>query len=222
MRLNFCAAAWVVVALCSACRSRALPAPDDAGIPEAQGGGGTGGAADGRCRSRTAPAALRGRPAARVSAVSPGRPLEQVAQGAGGAAGSAGLGGAGVTTGGGGRGREALSEAAGRPHPGGHAGLPARALTGRSCAAVGSACRSTSFASPVRIQYWRLVSQGPCVCNPTGVWMRQPVSPGGGPIGDCFFDPPLDCVARAVAVRGRHLPDAPTLRGGNASLGGGG
>ncbi len=101
------------------------------------------------------------------------------------AADGAGLGGTGVTTGGAGA--------------GGSAGplvipdCPPSATTGKPCAAVGSFCYST-LCSACSDQYWRLVPQGPapCVCDSTGVWMC-PSGASGGPIGDCFFDPPLDC-----------------------------
>jgi hypothetical protein len=106
-----------------------------------------------------------------------------------GAAGSAGLGGADVTTGGAGAGgiAGAAGASAGMPD------CPPAVATGKQCPAVGSACRST-LCSACSDQYWRLISlQLLCVCNPTGVWMCPPASPGGGPIGDCFFDEPLDC-----------------------------
>jgi hypothetical protein len=38
----------------------------------------------------------------------------------------------------------------------------------------------------------RLVrDRAPCACDPTGVWMCTLLPPST--IGDCFFDPPLDC-----------------------------
>ncbi len=62
--------------------------------------------------------------------------------------------------------------------------------TGQPCI-VGSIC-SNVVCHVCSDQYWRLVREGPCACDPSGVWQcnRNPVI---GPIGDCFFDPPLEC-----------------------------
>ena len=113
--------------------------------------------------------------------------------GAGVTTGGAGAGGsAGVTTGGAGAGGSAGGAAGAAGTPADMPDCPLAAATGNPCATVGSVCRTTACIA-CSDQYWRRVPQGvPCVCNPTGVWMCAPGS-FGGPIGDCFFDPPLDC-----------------------------
>jgi hypothetical protein len=132
------------------------------------------------------------------------RPLPN--DGAGGMAGSTGGGtggGARAGTGGGAGGLSgagATTSAAGVGGAAGVAGAPAdrpecppATAPGMPCATVGSSCDSV-VCSACSDQYWRLVRQGPapCVCTSPGVWMCAGVGPGG-PIGDCFFDPPLDC-----------------------------
>jgi hypothetical protein len=189
MRLNFCAAVWVVVALCSACRSRALPVPDDTNIPDPQGGGGTGGAAAGD-------AGLGG--AGGVAGTAGGAGLGGVAgttagaglEGLAGTTGGAGLGGAGATTGGAGSGGSAggAGGAAGMT-PAGIVDCPPATIPGQPCV-VGSVC-SNVVCHVCSDQYWHLVRDGLCGCQ-TGVWLCSGGNPTR-PAGDCFFDPPLEC-----------------------------
>jgi len=192
MRLNLCIAAWLVVALGGACRSRALPVPDGGpastagsagtgtGIPDPLGGGGTGGAARGD-------AGLGG---AGGGAGTTGDAGLGGAGGVAGMAGDPGLGGAGAATGGAGLGGSA-GGAAGAA--GGPAVLPEcspETTTGQPCV-VGSVCNQVECGA-CSDRYWRrLVGLRPCACDPTGVWACTPAPPGHSV--DCFFDPPLDC-----------------------------
>ena len=144
------------------------------------------------CGSRALPnraAGMAGSTGAGTDAAAGGDAGLGGAGGIAGAAGGAGLGGSGATTGGAGSGGSAGGAA-------GAAGAPATITecvlgiaTGQACAVVGSACNGV-VCSACSDQYWRLVRDGPCVCAAPGVWMcvRSPIA-----IGDCFFDPPLDC-----------------------------
>jgi hypothetical protein len=98
--------------------------------------------------------------------------------------GVADAGGAGQGAGGGG-----TSGAAGAPAD--MPECPRAAATGQPCAAAATVCNSTICTS-CSDQHWRLIRQGPCVCDAAGVWRCTPIAPIG-PIGDCFVDPPLDC-----------------------------
>jgi len=192
MRLNLCAAAWVVVALCSACRSRALPARDggpgspagSAGagtIPAPQGDGGTGGAA-------TGDAGLGGG-AGGVAGTAGDAGLG----GGAGTAGGAGVAGAGATTGGAGldgSGGGAAGAAGGAT--GGVPNCSPATIPGQPCAVVGSVC-SNVVCDACSNQYWRIVTYGPCVCDSAGRWSCPGSRPPGSVIGDCLFDPPLEC-----------------------------
>ena len=212
MRLNFCAA-WIVVALCSACgRSRALPVPDggnggtastpgSAGagtsIPDPQGGGGTGGAgADdvglggaGGVGGTTGGAGLEG-----VGGTTGGAGLG----GVGGTTGGAGLGGAGATTGGAGLGGVGGGLGGSAGGTGGAAGTagdmpdcPPMPTPGQRCV-VGSVCRNAAQCHACSDRYWRLVGERPpCLCDSTGSWWCSGRPPDHAV--DCFFDPPLDC-----------------------------
>lgn len=193
MRFNFCAAAWVVVALCGACRSRALPTSDagtGTNIPEPQGGGGTaaGDAGAGGVAGTAGHAGLGGDGGVAGTAGDAGL---GGAGGVAGTAGGAGLGGDGPTTGGAGLGGSAggAAGAAGMTAAG-IVDCPPATTTGQPCV-VGSICSNVAC-HVCSDQYWHLVREGPCACDPSGVWQcsRNPVI---GPIGDCFFDPPLDC-----------------------------
>ena len=238
MRLNFCAAAWIVVALCSACQSRALPVADDGagstagsagagtGIPDAQGGGGTGGGAAGDAglggaggvAGTTGGAGTGG--TSGVAGTTGGDAGLGGAGGVAGTAGDAGLGGAGAATGGAGLGGSAGGTGGAAGTAGDMPVCPPTATTGKPCV-VGSVCRnvvqchacSDRVLAPrrrapflrVRLER-RLVVPRRCPRPRRRLLLRSAAR----------------LRPRPVAVRRRHLPDAPALRGGNASLGGGG
>jgi hypothetical protein len=46
-------------------------------------------------------------------------------------------------------------------------------------------------------RYWSLLRGLPCTCGDTGVWTCPSISPVT-PIGDCLFEPPLDCETAAT------------------------
>jgi hypothetical protein len=74
--------------------------------------------------------------------------------------------------------------------PAGIVDCPRGTITGQPCV-VGSICSNVACHA-CSDQYWRLVrDRAPCACDPTGVWMCTLLPPST--IGDCFFDPPLDC-----------------------------
>ena len=105
--------------------------------------------------------------------------------GMGGALGEAGITGTGIGGGDGGGGGTG-----GGAGSGGVPDCPGQVDTGQPCT-PGAMC------TPLRCEacsdsYWRRAAAfPPCVCEATGFWMCRGTP--GGPIGDCFFDPPLDC-----------------------------
>ena len=201
MKLNFCVAAWVVGVLCGACgRSRALPDANDGtaipagsagagtNIPDPQGGGTSGApAGDAGLGGVAGTAGGAGLGGTGGAAGTTGGAGLGGAGGVAGTTGGAGLGGAGATTGGAGLGGSAGGGSAGAAGATPAACAPGT-TSGQACVDVGPVCRNV-VCHACSDQYWRIVDDGPCTCLSTGVWNCPP----GRTIGDCFFDPPLDC-----------------------------
>jgi len=114
----------------------------------------------------------------------------------GGASGGAGTGGAG-TSGGGGEGGGAGTGGTGATAgtSGSIMDCPAPIEAGQPCSA-GVMCMNF-HCDACSDRYWRR-NRGrvPCYCDASAVWMC-PTSPGI-PLGDCLFEPPLDCETAQV------------------------